>query len=212
MLVLLDRSASTQELFGAVSRLDFAKAALRAAVDSFPDSVQTGVLFFPTLLCIGGGGPTLAGGAVAPWSEPPHLGFAPPDAFLAAWDAHWQLPPPQLLGTPLQEAFDRVDPLIAAGSGSDPRAVVLIADGDGNCLTGPEVGVPTDTTANRAAAWKAAGVLVHVVAFPTANANPNPELDAIAAAAGTAVITPETVEKLAADLRALADGLACDPP
>lgn len=207
VLFVFDESGSMGELFGSGTRLEAARAALQTVVADHADMLTAGALFFPSVACVPFF-PAPPGGAVLPFSDPMQIGFRDADAFLEAWSERLSaMTVSQGIGTPLQEAFDRADVGLATAP-ADPMRVVLITDGEGNCMTdvadgGVPTGVPTALPEEHAMAWAAAGYDLHVVALVPA---PVAQLDAIAAAAGATVAYAQDQASLEQALRL---ALAC---
>ncbi|MDD9933060.1 MAG: VWA domain-containing protein, partial [Myxococcales bacterium] len=161
VLLLFDISASMGDLFfeEQASRLEVATAAVDRTLGLYDPSLRVGVLHFPTASCI----PQLEpppGGAVASIELAPQLTFRPVADFRQDWPAAQASVGALGIGTPLQEAFDRAHAALGEPSTAPPTAVVLISDGEGNCLAaGETLAIP-----ERATDWAAAGVGTWVVA------------------------------------------------
>lgn len=188
VLFVFDESGSMEDAWGDATRLQGARAAVTAAVAAHAETLTAGALFFPTAACVPFLPPPL-GGAVYPLSHAMQIDFRSGADFLQAWDEHRSaLDVNQAIGTPLEEALDRADVGLSAASLPGTTRVVLITDGDGNCLADEaSTGTPSDTPRNRASAWAAAGIETYAVSVaPTASA----QLDEIAAGSGIRVERP----------------------
>jgi hypothetical protein len=72
-------------------------------------------------------------------------------AFLAACAQHWQHVTRTDSGTPLQEAFDRADDALAMTQLKGQVAVLVVTDGEPNCVPNPQASaMPTAPAADRA--------------------------------------------------------------
>lgn len=202
VLLILDESASMSEAWDTSSRLEGMRAAVVGAVTAHAGALRVGALFFPNLACIAGL-PTPDGGAVLPLSDAMQIDFRSGSDFLEAWNARLASAQALGIGTPLQEAFDRADVGLGSAALSGTTRVVLITDGDGNCIASE----PTQTPDARTTAWKAAGIDTRVVSLASADA---PQLADIATAAGTPLAQPTTAAELAARVLELLDP-ACSP-
>jgi len=207
VLLLFDRSASMQDawLNSGLSRLAAAQQAVQSALAAHGAPLTIGALFFPTAACVVQLPPP-PGGAVAPIGEAPQIDFQQSAAaFSVLWSERFMAVDQAMgLGTPLDEAFDRADVALGAAALSGSTAIVLISDGDGNCLAdAQQSGVPSDTPQNRVATWLAQGIEVHLISLASMA---TPQLDAIAAAAGVSIARPMELQSFS---QRLGDVFSC---
>jgi hypothetical protein len=116
--------------------------------------------------------------------------FMPGPEFLAAWSAFWTpLVDADIDGrTPLYEAMQSADALLDASTLQGTTRVVIITDGEPNCMTDDEA-LPADQItflSPSPTSWLTAGIQTHVVGLPGAD-QPNAVmiLDGVATAGGT---------------------------
>jgi hypothetical protein len=203
LLVIFDQSGSMDDNWMSGSKLDVANRALVAALTPLQDVMTAGAIFFPSVACV----PFLPpppGGAVQPIEGPNQIPFQPATQFLAALDQHWTSGRfiGDMIGTPMQEAFDRADVAIQNAMLTGPLAVVAFTDGEPNCFTDPMLTmVPTATEPERAASWLAnRNIKTYMVGLPGAQGVQI--LDQVAQSGGTMTyVLPDDPAMLEAKLR-----------
>lgn len=192
-----------------MSKLAAAQSALVAAITPLQDEVTVAAVFLPTATCFTPLDEAFQGNAVPAIDDPSQINFMPGPAFLGAWDSHWAgFVGGQLIGTPLQEGFDRAEEAIAAArmnmllAGTGQVAVVAFTDGEPNCVPVPDfTGRPTMEMAPRAADWLTQSIKTYVVGLPGADQGAM-TLNSIANAGGTMqFISPTDPAALEAKLR-----------
>jgi hypothetical protein len=202
LLVIFDQSGSMDEDWMSGSKLEVAQRALVSALTPLQDVMTAGAIFFPSIACV----PFLPpppGGAVQPIEGPNQIPFQPATQFLAAWEQHWSSRfIGDMIGTPMQEAFDRADVAIQSAMLTGPLAVVAFTDGEPNCFTDPMLTmVPTATEPERASSWLAdRNIKTYMVGLPGAEGVQI--LDQVAQSGGTMTyVLPDDPATLEAKLR-----------
>jgi hypothetical protein len=231
LLIVFDQSFSMEQMWQGTGKTKIvaARDALVAAITSLQAEVTVGAVFLPTASCFDPGyqaavelamllgqpppeptAPAYFGNAVPAIDDPTQINFRPGAEFLTAWEAHWtSFVGGQLIGTPLQEGFDRAAEAIAAAkmnnllAGSGQVAVVAFTDGEPNCTPDPARTMrDTMELAPRAADWLASsGIKTYVVGLPGANEGAA-TLNGVAQSGGTTqFIDPGDPAMLEAKLR-----------
>ncbi len=173
LLIIFDQSKSMDEAWGQTTKLDAARSALANAIMTLQDDLTVGAIFFPTTAC-----PpftpfdTPQANTVAPIDAAEQISFRPGRDFLQAWSDHWAALSATILGTPMNEAFDRADVALKAAGLTGSTAIVAVTDGEPNCLPVDAAtnGIPTLTEPMRAADWLAtSGIKTYMVGLPGAS-------------------------------------------
>jgi len=232
LLIIFDQSGSMEQPWQAAgtTKMEAAKSALVAAITPLQEEVTVGAVFLPTATCFDPAfeasvqlamllgqpvpqppaGLAIYGNAVPAIDDPSQINFMPGPAFLQAWNDHWtnHFVSNQLLGTPLQEGFDRAAEAINAArqnmtlAGTGQVAIVAFTDGEPNCFPMESVtGRPTLDAAARATEWFGMNIKTHVVGLPGANEG-MATLNGIAQSGGTTqYLDPANPAELEARLR-----------
>lgn len=173
LLIVFDQSGSMEMPWTDTgkTKIQAASDALIAALTPLQDEVTVGGLFLPQRTCLDFFDPSVMSNSVDPIEMPTQINFMAGPAFLAAWTAHWTTYMGGVIGTPLQEAFDRADLALTAATANmtltGTTAVVAFTDGEPNCI--PDATMVTTLPAEQHAAnWLAKGIKTYVVGLPGA--------------------------------------------
>ena len=199
VLVVFDRSTSMEADWGGMPKYQAAGNALLAAIMPVKDLLTVGGVFFPSTSAMADPNCPMGCNIVDPihWipgpgacclnitagsctvtaiTEPDQIQFTPADTFIQGMPMQWHLA--GAAGTPLQEALIRANEAITAKMWDDPLIVIVMTDGEPNCMLDP------NTVLAQIGKWKDAGIATHVVGLPGAQAAAQ-TLNSIAQAGGT---------------------------
>lgn len=210
VLVVFDRSGSMEEDWNGSPKYQAAGNALLAAITPLKDLLTIGGVFFPSpapdancpdgcdvvnpLHWIPGPGACCLNGFLADSCEVStidkgdQINWCKADDFITALPMHWHLGTAN--GTPLQAGVQRANDAISAQMFTDPLVVLIMTDGEPNCMTDSQMVIDQVT------AWKNNNIPTYVVGLPGAQAAAD-LLNSIASAGGTdTYIDPKDPQEL----------------
>jgi hypothetical protein len=174
ILIVFDQSMSMEMPWGNMgqSKIQAASGALIAALTPLQDLMTAASIFLPQRTCLDPFVPEAMNNSVDPIETAGQLNFMPAPAFLTAWNAHWTaFVGGQLIGTPLQEGFDRANAALTTAMTNQTLtgsvAVVAFTDGEPNCIPDSTM-VTTVPAEQHAANWLTMGIKTYVVGLPGA--------------------------------------------
>jgi hypothetical protein len=202
VLVVYDRSTSMEQAWNGTPKYQAAGNALIAALTPLKDLLTVGAEFFPSLdpmaatNCPAGcnvadplhwiPGPgacclNAVGGDscfISPITAADQIPFGPAAKFLSLLPMRWQFPMGGIGQTPLEGGVAEGAKALAATKLDGVTSVVIITDGEPNCMTN------TTNVLNQVTKWHMAGIDTHVVGLPGAQGAAQ-LLDMLAQAGGT---------------------------
>jgi hypothetical protein len=202
VLVVYDRSTSMEQAWNGTPKYQAAGNALIAALTPLKDLLTIGAEFFPSLDPDGAKncpqgcnvadalhwipGPgacclNIVGGDscfISPITAADQIPFGPAAQFLTLLPMRWQFPMGGVGQTPLEGGVAEGAKAIAAKKLDGTTSVVIITDGEPNCMTN------TTNVLSQVTMWHAAGIDTHVVGLPGAQGAAD-LLNMIAQAGGT---------------------------
>ena len=193
ILLIFDKSGSMTDPWtgGANAKWVDAWHAVTDALTPLQDNINVAAIFFPHPPAYTGDNPDAEAECfVPPPDVAPQMPFMPGPDFLAAWSAFWTpLIDDDVDGrTPLFEAMQSADALLASSMLQGTTRVVIITDGEPNCMTDDQAAAADQIAflSPSPTRWLAEGIQTHVVGLPGAD-QPNAVeiLNGVATAGGT---------------------------
>jgi len=213
VLVIYDRSGSMDADWNGTPKYQAAGNAIIAALTPLKDLLTIGGVFFPSVdpngcacnvadpfhwipgpgaCCLNGIGNSCF---VSDIAQPDQIKFGPAGDYITSLPMQWRLA--MANGTPLQNGVVRGAEALAAATLDGPVAVILMTDGEPNCMT------DVNAVTAQVQQWKDKGIFTHVIGLPGAQ-DAATILNTIAMTGGTEkYVDPTNVMELETKIRSI---------
>jgi hypothetical protein len=213
VLVIYDRSGSMDADWNGTPKYQAAGNAIIAALTPLKDLLTIGGVFFPSVdpnacacnvvdpthwipgpqaCCLNGIGNSCF---VSDIAQPDQLKFGPAQAYIDGLPMQWRLQ--MANGTPLQNGVARGAEALAGSTLDGPVAVILMTDGEPNCMT------DVNAVVQQVTMWKSKEIPTYVIGLPGAQ-DAADILNMIATAGGTdKYVDPANSMELEAKIRTI---------
>jgi hypothetical protein len=213
VLVIYDRSGSMDADWNGTPKYQAAGNAIIAALTPLKDLLTIGGVFFPSVdpnscacnvadpfhwipgpgaCCLNSVGNSCF---VSDIAQPDQIKFGPAGDYITSLPMQWRLA--MANGTPLQNGVARGAEALAATTLDGPVAVILMTDGEPNCMT------DVNAVTAQVQQWKDKGIFTHVIGLPGAQ-DAAAILNTIAMTGGTdKYVDPTNVMELETKIRSI---------